>query len=119
MKKIFLGTALLFIIILMISSDNCYASIAGFNPDDIKPLTMDDNLAGKLDGVIGIIQVVGTGVAVIAVVYLGIRYMLSSTEEKADIKKKAIPYIIGTVIFFGATGILRLIASVASWLQTK
>ena len=113
MKKISLCFILITVILLACSS-GCYAT-AGFNPGDIEPLIIDDTLSSKLGGVIGIIQIVGTGIAVIGVIYLGIRYMVSSIEEKAEIKKKAIPYVIGAVIFFGATGILRLIASVAGW----
>ena len=111
MKKIGL-CFILIIVILLAYSSNSYAT---FNPGGITPLGIDDNLSSKLGGVIGIIQIVGTGIAVIGVIYLGIRYMVSSIEEKADIKKKAIPYVIGAVIFFGATGILRLIADVAGW----
>lgn len=65
--------------------------------------------------VIGVVQMVGTVVAVGASIYLGIKYIMSSVEEKADIKKKAIPFVIGVVVFYGATGILQLIANVAKW----
>ena len=112
MKKVALSI-LLTIIAILICSNSCHA--VDFDPNSIEPLKIDSSLADKLGGVIGIVQLVGTAIAVIGVIYLGSRYMIASIEEKADIKKKAIPYIIGTVIFFGATGILRLIASVAGW----
>ncbi len=110
MKKVFFIINLFFIILLI--SNSCYA----FDPNSITQPKIDESLAEKLGGVIGMIQIVGGAVAVIAVVYLGIRYMISSTEEKADIKKKLVPFLIGTVVFFGATGILRLIGTIASWL---
>ena len=78
------------------------------------PAEIDPTLLGQLSGIIGIIMGVGSVVAVCASIYLGIRYMLSSTEEKAEIKKKMVPFFIGVVIFFGATGLLQLIGKIAS-----
>ena len=80
---------------------------------NIEKATIDNELFAQLDGVIGIIMMVGTFVAICASIYLGIKYMLSSVEEKADIKKKMIPFIVGAAIFFGATVILRIIANIA------
>ena len=71
-----------------------------------------------MGGTIGVVQIVGTAVAVGASIYLGIRYIFSSVEEKADIKKKLIPFVIGVIIFYGATGILQLIGLVAKWFDT-
>ena len=39
--------------------------------------------------------------------------MYSSTEDKATIKERLIPYAIGAVIMFGGTGILTLVANFA------
>ncbi len=74
---------------------------------------LDGNLLNMLGGIIGVIQIVGTAVAVGASIYLGIRYVMASVEEKADIKKKLIPFVIGVVIFYGATGIIQLIGNIA------
>ncbi len=109
MKKIISCIILTFILAFLSSS--CYA----FDPSSIKQPTIDPTLSGMLGGVIGIIQIVGLGIAVIAAIALGIRYMVSSVEEKATIKNKLIPFVIGAVIFFGATGILRIIAGIAGW----
>jgi len=76
---------------------------------------IEEGLVGSLGGIISVVQIVGTAVAVGASIYLGIRYILSSVEEKADIKKKMVPFIVGVVIFYGATGILQLISAVAKW----
>ena len=84
--------------------------------DQISPPKIDDGLAGNIKGVIGVIQLVGVLVAVVASIYLGIRYVISSTDEKADIKKKLIPFVVGVVMFYGATGILQLIADIAGWI---
>lgn len=104
--KMFLLTA------LMISIATCSYSIS---LDDYKP-HIDTGLASVLKNVVGVVQMVGTGIAILASIWLGIRYVVSSVDEKADIKKKLIPFVIGAMIFYGATGILQLIADVATWL---
>lgn len=55
--------------------------------------------------IVGIIQVVGSIVAVAVLVVLGIKYMMGSTEEKAEYKKTLIPYIVGAVLIFAASNI--------------
>lgn len=59
--------------------------------------------------VLGIIQYVSIGVASIATIILGIKYMYSSPEDKAEIKKKLIPFIIGGVLVFGAVQLVKIV----------
>ena len=58
--------------------------------------------------ILGIMQFISAGVAVIATLVLAIKYMYSSPEEKAGIKKQLIPFIIGGVLVFGAVTFIRL-----------
>lgn len=60
--------------------------------------------------ILSILQFIGGGVAVIATLLLAIRYMYSSPDDKAEIKRKLIPYIIGGVMIFGVTNLIRLAA---------
>ena len=105
---------ILFIVIVLVfmHTSICFASFPTFG---ITQPSVDSSLVNKLGGIIGVIQMVGGAVAVGASIYLGIRYVLSTTEDKAEIKKKMIPFIIGVAIFFGATGILKLIGYAAKW----
>lgn len=63
--------------------------------------------------ILGIIQYIAIGVAVVATLILGIKYMYSAPEEKAEIKKKLIPYIIGAVMIFGAVQLVKLVETFA------
>ena len=56
------------------------------------------------------ISIVGSGVAVIALIILGIKYMMGSVEEKAEYKKTMMPYVIGALMVFGASAIVGFIA---------
>jgi len=52
--------------------------------------------------------------ALIVATYLGIKFMLASAVEKAEIKESLIPFIIGCFIAFGAFGIWKIAMMFAS-----
>lgn len=63
--------------------------------------------------VLGVVQIIGVTIGIVCLIILGLKYMYSSTEDKATIKERLIPYAIGAVIMFGGTGILTLVANFA------
>ena len=69
------------------------------------------SLGGKI---VGIIQVVGTIVAVIVIMVVGIKYMMGSVEEKAEYKKTMMPYIIGAVLIFAGSTLANVVYQFAS-----
>lgn len=68
----------------------------------------------KANRVIGIIQVCGSIFSVIALIAIGIRYMFSSIEEKAEYKKTMIGYMIGCIMVFCLTNILAFVYNLAN-----
>lgn len=54
----------------------------------------------------------GTAIAVIAGLIIGIKYMIGSVEEKADIKTMLVPYVVGCIVVFGSFGIWKLVIEV-------
>ena len=77
----------------------------------INPASISGNVSGTEDvtalgsKVIGLIQTVGSVAAVLVLVILGVKYMMGSTEEKAEYKKTMMPYIIGAILVFAASNI--------------
>lgn len=67
-----------------------------------------------INAVIKVIQIVGSGIALIVVTILGVKYMLASPGEKADYKKTAVPILIGCVLLFAASNIAGIIADVGN-----
>ena len=61
------------------------------------------------NSVIGIVQVVGTGIAIIMLIVLAIKYLTAAPEGKAEIKKTAIMYVIGAILVFAASAVLNII----------
>lgn len=68
-------------------------------------------IGGVINNVIFLIQVAGTGIALIVITMLGIKYIIASVEEKAEIKKQAVPILIGCILLFGAVNIISAISS--------
>ncbi len=66
-----------------------------------------------LNTVLGIVQVIGVAIAVIMLIVLAIKYISAAPNDKAEIKKHAVVYIVGAVVLFGATGILQIIKNFA------
>lgn len=73
-----------------------------------------DGVTSIFNSVIGIVQVVGTGIAIIMLIVLAIKYLTAAPEGKAEIKKSAIIYVVAAVILFAAVNILAAIQSWAS-----
>ncbi len=63
--------------------------------------------------ILGVAQAIGIACGVIFLIILGIKYMTSSTNDKATIKERLIPYVIGAVIMFGGSAILGMVAKFA------
>lgn len=59
-----------------------------------------------------IMLTVGVAIAVIVGGVLGIKFMTSSVEGKADVKKMLIAYAVGCVIVFGGFGIWKLVVTI-------
>lgn len=114
MKKTILLFGLIFIIILFFGTVNVYASDVEQiiqSMDGTSNMATDGNgIKATLNNVIGLIQVAGTGISVVVVTMLGIKYILASPSEKADVKKQIAPILIGCVLLFGAVNLVAIIA---------
>ena len=73
-------------------------------------------LGGKI---VGVIQAIGTVVAIVMLLVVGITYMTKSPEGKAEYKKSMGNYIVGALLIFGATTVVSLLYSVANGLKNS
>lgn len=64
--------------------------------------------------ILGYIQVIGMIVAVIGLAIIGLKYMFSSVEGKAEYKKTMMPYIVGCFMLMGTSALIGIIKSVAN-----
>ena len=78
--------------------------------DVVADTTIDGGTMTTLGGkIFGGLQIFGTIGAVLILAVLGIKYMMSSPEGKADYKANMVPYIVGAILLFGATSIANLV----------
>lgn len=122
MKKMKRIVAIAVLLIVLFAIINCNNVSATFNMmetiNNQVNATADTNVTNSVKSIAGsvitITKVICAGVAVAMLTILGIKYMSAAPGEKADIKKHAVPYVVGAVIMFGCTGILSIIEKFAS-----
>ncbi len=110
-KILILLLVMLLLIIILGTTVN-----ATFNPDYYKPGSGGSNaqLKTKARHVLGIIQVIGSVISVIALAVIGIKYMIGSVEEKAEYKKTMLPYIIGAVLVFATSNLVSILYNIGN-----
>lgn len=108
-------------IILLMFSTLSNLSFAATAKDSINILstadgngTVNTSFQNILGALIAVTRVIATGVAIIMLVVLAMKYMVSAPGDKADIKKHAVVYVVGAIILFAVSGILGIIAKFAS-----
>lgn len=69
----------------------------------------EDNLKQASNLIYNTLLIVGIILAVIWSTYLGIKYMVGSVEEKANVKESIKIFIVGCIVLFGAFGIWKLV----------
>ena len=123
------------VIILLIICSITFASTIVFAVDSFSEATssaetwlnggkgespIDQNDVAELSNTIwSAIMIIGTVLAVIIAMVLGIQFMLGSTEQKAEVKEKLIPFIVGCVILFGSAGIWKLAMNLLKTVQDQ
>ena len=77
----------------------------------------DSNVTGAFTNISGavitIARIICMGVAITMLVLVAIKYMTAAPGDKADIKKRAVAYVVGAIVLFAVTGILTIIEQFA------
>ncbi len=126
MKKIFITIFILIFSFFLISANNVYCednttnnlqSIiddskigGGFNSNDIQyNNNVNNSLKDPISRVWGIVLTALQVAAIAGVIYAGVRYMYSSSDQRADLKKSMISLIIGMVIVFTGSTVVQIV----------
>ena len=75
-------------------------------------LKQTPGLTGFSNTLYSILFIVGIAITVIAGLVIGIKFILGSVEEKAEIKKYLWPYLIGCIVIYGGFAIWKLILTI-------
>lgn len=72
------------------------------------------SLQNASSSIYNILLICGMIVAVLIGAILGIKFMIGSVEEKAEIKAALVPFVIGCIVVFGAFGIWKIVVTVGN-----
>lgn len=112
-KKVIKTLAIILLIFMLLTPCVCLADSI-VNPSQMKPSQEDPSKIKTLGNqIVYVVRVVGAIVSIAVLVILGIKFMLGSTEEKAEYKAMMLPYLIGAMLLFGGTQILGIIYNIA------
>lgn len=112
MKK---AISALILAVIFINIINIHVSYAAITPGNYKPSAVTENtttinIANKI---IGGFQAIGSIVSVIALIAIGIKYMMGSIEEKAEYKQTMMNYVIGAILVFAISNISAMLYKLA------
>lgn len=86
----------------------------GFRIEDLRGNQIGmGGLVNAGNGVVKVITTCGVVLSVIFLIILGIKYMIGSTDERAEYKKILLPYAIGAALVFAASSIAQIIYNIA------
>src|SRR5574344_1779039 len=109
------ATILLVVMILTMISTSVFDWCVDVTPNTSAQGTTTVTNFGN--GIVGVIQVVGYVIAVVMLVIIGIKYITSSPEGKAEVKKTALFYVLGAVLIAGAATIVGVVFDFGSSTQ--
>ena len=113
---------IIFIILLFVTIAFTYINVALAGSevlDYVKPEDLRaDTSSGKANNILGMvvrgIQYTGSGIALVVIMIYGVKYMLASPQEKADVKKQIIPIIIGCILLFGTVNLVSIVSDLTT-----
>lgn len=71
-----------------------------------------EQLRTNASSIFKILSTIGVILSVIIGGILGIKFMMASAEDKAQIKEMLIPYIVGCVVIYGAVAIWTIVVKI-------
>lgn len=110
-KKILVSLVVISIIMLFLFVSQSNA--AAIDPNNYNPGSVSTSEAqsffDKAGVILGAVRTLGVVISVLVLMFVGIKYMLGSVEERADYKKAMMPYVIGAILLFATTTFVTII----------
>ncbi|MBR3882522.1 MAG: hypothetical protein IKJ36_04570 [Clostridia bacterium] len=113
MKNItkFLSIILISVFVMSLSTNvfaGAFLNASEFDNID-KATNVTNMVTNAAETTVSVLRIAGVTIAVVMLLAVAMKYMLSSAGDRADIKKHAIAYVVGAVVLFGATNIIAAI----------
>ena len=90
--------------------------ILSTDSENVQIIKINNNQLTKkiVEDIYGLLMLLGIAITVIVGAILGIKFVISSAEDKAKIKEYMVPYVVGCLVIYGAFAIWKLCVSVIS-----
>lgn len=118
--------ALMVLIVVMMFSSIAYAdgeTNPNFDFGVMNSQTADGSIKKPVTDAVGAvmaaIRIIATGVAIVMISAVAIKYLMAAPGDRADMKKSSIQYVVGAVIVFGAANILTILVNAFSEMAPK
>lgn len=113
-KKIII--ILIILMICILNMTNVYGTQSSkIDTGDYEPTDLDSSDYEKAfdmaSTIVSVITVGGIAISIVSLMYLGIKYMYGSVEERAEYKRTMIPMLIGIILLFSSSTIVSIIYS--------
>ena len=111
-KKTLIFVALIIALIYLLTSNTFAIS----NPDRWNPnpsISQGGSFLAKAGVILGWIKYIGIIIGVVMLTIIGMKYLFSSVEGKAEYKKTMIPFVVGAFMLMGVSLVVQLIESIA------
>lgn len=113
MKNItkFLSIILISMFVMSLSTNvfaGAFLNASEFDNID-KATNVTNMVTNAAETTVSVLRIAGVTIAVVMLLAVAMKYMMSSAGDRADIKKHAIAYVVGAVVLFGATNIIAAI----------
>ena len=117
MKKYIIVTITSFLIIILSLSFICETQAMDLGSISAQANSFiaggEDNSSGSVTTigniVVNIVRLIGQAVSVVALVLIGIRYIVGSIEERAEYKQTMWIYIVGSILLFSGSTVVQII----------
>ncbi len=118
MKKMIRVFSILFSIALLIGiTSNVFALGNGFNENiynSISNKNVSTSIATPAERIVGTICTILQILAVGGIVALGVKYMFSGASDKANIKQTLIYAVIGLILVFSASAVVKMVIGIGN-----
>ena len=107
----FLSIILISVFVMSLSTNvfaGAFLNASEFDNID-KATNVTNMVTNAAETTVSVLRIAGVTIAVVMLLAVAMKYMMSSAGDRADIKKHAIAYVVGAVVLFGATNIIAAI----------
>lgn len=82
--------------------------------DNYSDTTLNESATNIIGAILGVLRTIGTGISIIMLIAVAIKYMSSAPGDRAEIKKHAVIYVVGAVVLFASAQIVGIIQQFAT-----